>query len=201
MAYNKRDNQSGGRSYRGGGGYKGKSRDGERSQMHKATCADCGKSCEVPFKPTGSKPIFCSTCFERNGGGSRNSATRDSNSRHSDRRSERRHGGDRRMFKAVCEKCGNTCEVPFKPASGKNVYCSPCFGKGGGSDNNSSETNKQFEIVNAKLDKILKALGSSQSVKKEDAVEVVKEVKKAKKAIKPKPKSKAKKVAKLKKKK
>jgi CxxC-x17-CxxC domain-containing protein len=31
--------------------------------MHKATCADCGKSCEVPFRPSGDKPVFCSECF------------------------------------------------------------------------------------------------------------------------------------------
>jgi CxxC-x17-CxxC domain-containing protein len=35
--------------------------------MHPATCADCGNQCEVPFKPTGEKPVFCSNCFE--GGG------------------------------------------------------------------------------------------------------------------------------------
>lgn len=36
----------------------------EDKQMHRATCTDCGKSCEVPFKPTGSKPIYCSNCFK-----------------------------------------------------------------------------------------------------------------------------------------
>ena len=25
-------------------------------EMHKATCADCGNECEVPFKPSGDKP-------------------------------------------------------------------------------------------------------------------------------------------------
>ena len=38
-------------------------------QMHKATCDKCGKECEVPFRPTGDKPVFCSNCFERSGGG------------------------------------------------------------------------------------------------------------------------------------
>lgn len=31
--------------------------------MHKATCSECGKMCEVPFRPTGEKPVFCSNCF------------------------------------------------------------------------------------------------------------------------------------------
>lgn len=32
-------------------------------EMHKATCSDCGKSCEVPFKPTQGKPVRCRECF------------------------------------------------------------------------------------------------------------------------------------------
>lgn len=49
------------------GGFRG-SRDGERREvtMHKATCASCGSSCEVPFRPDGSKPVLCSECFGKN---------------------------------------------------------------------------------------------------------------------------------------
>jgi len=36
--------------------------------MHKAVCSNCGKDCEVPFVPTGSKPVYCSDCFEKMGG-------------------------------------------------------------------------------------------------------------------------------------
>jgi CxxC-x17-CxxC domain-containing protein len=32
--------------------------------MFKAICSDCGKECEVPFKPNGSKPVFCRDCFQ-----------------------------------------------------------------------------------------------------------------------------------------
>jgi CxxC-x17-CxxC domain-containing protein len=28
-------------------------------EMHKAVCADCGKECEVPFKPDPSRPVYC----------------------------------------------------------------------------------------------------------------------------------------------
>jgi CxxC-x17-CxxC domain-containing protein len=38
-------------------------------EMFKAVCSSCGKDCEVPFQPTGSKPVFCSDCFEKNGRG------------------------------------------------------------------------------------------------------------------------------------
>jgi len=34
---------------------------GER-EMHKATCADCGNECEVPFKPTEGRPVYCKVC-------------------------------------------------------------------------------------------------------------------------------------------
>jgi CxxC-x17-CxxC domain-containing protein len=48
--------------------------------MHKATCSDCGKTCEVPFKPTGEKPVFCSDCFssKREGGRDEGRPSRDS---------------------------------------------------------------------------------------------------------------------------
>ncbi|PIN79359.1 hypothetical protein COV16_04710 [Candidatus Woesearchaeota archaeon CG10_big_fil_rev_8_21_14_0_10_34_8] len=38
--------------------------------MHKVTCDKCNKECEVPFKPTESKPVYCSDCFRKNGSGS-----------------------------------------------------------------------------------------------------------------------------------
>jgi CxxC-x17-CxxC domain-containing protein len=31
--------------------------------MHSATCANCGREALVPFRPTGSKPVYCSDCF------------------------------------------------------------------------------------------------------------------------------------------
>jgi CxxC-x17-CxxC domain-containing protein len=37
--------------------------------------------------------------------------------------------GPREMHKAVCSECGAECEVPFKPAEGKPVYCKECYAK------------------------------------------------------------------------
>lgn len=34
-------------------------------EMHNATCAECGKSCKVPFKPTDGRPVYCSECFAK----------------------------------------------------------------------------------------------------------------------------------------
>jgi len=52
------------------GGFGGR-RDGGSGprEMHDATCATCGKGCQVPFKPSGDKPVYCSDCFQ----GQRNS--------------------------------------------------------------------------------------------------------------------------------
>lgn len=37
-------------------------------EMFHAVCDNCGKDCEVPFKPTGNKPVYCSDCFSKMGG-------------------------------------------------------------------------------------------------------------------------------------
>lgn len=39
---------------------------GER-ELFSTTCANCGKTCEVPFKPNGRKPVFCNDCFGKDG--------------------------------------------------------------------------------------------------------------------------------------
>jgi len=31
----------------------------------KAVCADCHKECEVPFRPTGDRPVYCKECFAK----------------------------------------------------------------------------------------------------------------------------------------
>ncbi len=35
-------------------------------EMHPVVCAECGKDTEVPFKPTGDRPVYCSDCFNKN---------------------------------------------------------------------------------------------------------------------------------------
>ena len=40
------------------------------------------------------------------------------------------YGGERaprEMFAATCSSCGKEAQVPFRPTSGKPVYCSDCF--------------------------------------------------------------------------
>ena len=188
MAYFDRGNRSGGSR----GGFGGKKsfggRDGGKVFMHKATCATCGNECEVPFKPTGNRDVFCSNCFK---------GKSDTNYSRPERSFGKPSFGDKPMFQAVCDKCGNDCEVPFRPMGGKPVYCKQCFNKDGNPANRtsggagSSDNKAQFEMLNAKLDKILKALGATvvpapapvleKKVKKEEKIEV-KAAKPAKKA-------------------
>jgi len=33
--------------------------------MHEATCADCGQTCQVPFKPNSDRPVYCSNCYQK----------------------------------------------------------------------------------------------------------------------------------------
>jgi CxxC-x17-CxxC domain-containing protein len=46
-------------------------RDNREKEMHSAVCTECKKDCEVPFRPTNGKPIFCKDCFSRQDGGDR----------------------------------------------------------------------------------------------------------------------------------
>ena len=52
----------GGRGFGGGGG-------GGPRQMFPAQCAQCGQQTEVPFKPSGSRPVYCRDCFQAQRGG------------------------------------------------------------------------------------------------------------------------------------
>ena len=57
----------------GGGGGGGR---GSR-EMFSVTCSSCGQEAQVPFQPSGDKPVYCSTCFEkRRGSADRSGASR-----------------------------------------------------------------------------------------------------------------------------
>jgi CxxC-x17-CxxC domain-containing protein len=144
----------------GGGGGRGYG----RPQMHKAVCSSCGRDCELPFVPTGNRAVFCSNCFDKDG--SRNAGRSDGGNRF-DRFEEKQ------MFSATCDKCGKECEVPFKPTSGKPVYCSDCFSSTSGryqeggnksagvnSGMTKEELEKEFERLNVKLNEIQSLLTS-----------------------------------------
>jgi len=39
--------------------------DSFKREMHKAVCADCGKECEVPFKPIEGRSVYCRECYSK----------------------------------------------------------------------------------------------------------------------------------------
>ncbi len=160
----------GGNSGRSSGGYG----NGEQREMHDATCNECGNSCQVPFRPNGRKPVYCTNCFKRDG----DMAERrpQGGNDYNDRRPsggnnyfEDTHSEDKRMFSTKCDTCGNACEVPFRPTGKKPIFCHNCFGKGpsvsrgessfGGGKSN-DDVREELRLVNAKLDTILEVLSS-----------------------------------------
>ena len=52
-------NGNGNGSGNGGYGYR------PQRQMFPATCAQCGKSTQVPFEPRGDRPVYCSDCYNK----------------------------------------------------------------------------------------------------------------------------------------
>jgi CxxC-x17-CxxC domain-containing protein len=62
------------RAQRDGGSSHGYSR-GPR-QMFSVICSTCGQEAQVPFQPSGDKPVYCSTCFEKQRGGNRSGGGR-----------------------------------------------------------------------------------------------------------------------------
>ncbi|MDZ7798422.1 MAG: CxxC-x17-CxxC domain-containing protein [Patescibacteria group bacterium] len=172
-----------------------------KKEMFPATCSQCGQACQVPFRPTSGKPVLCSHCFEKQ---------KENQPNRSKRRDFRK--GDRPMFSAVCDQCGQECQVPFRPTSGKPIYCNDCFAKEGRSGdrrgnkswrgrsdrrNRDGAGNKQLaeqlKSLGYKLDKVISILEQPVVKKKSQAKKV--------KTKKPAPKKKTKKLTKKKSKK
>lgn len=133
------------------------------------------------------------------------------------RKFEGRSDVPRRLFTAVCAKCNQSCEVPFKPISGRPVFCSNCFKThdeqkpsfqksfGGGSagsqstpsanvSSSNAATKAQVDALNAKLDKILAILTNAMKGEAQEVmVEEEKMEKKTSKIKSPAKKAKAKK--------
>lgn len=72
-------NRGGGFRGGNGGGFRGGSRGGDRGPvtMHKAVCDECHNNCEVPFRPSGDKPIYCNDCFSGKRGNDDRGSRRD----------------------------------------------------------------------------------------------------------------------------
>ena len=88
---------------------------------------------------------------------------------------EKGQGTDRRLTRRsyICDKCGEDCEVPFRPTQGKPIYCDDCFkdksrDAGSRSEFGKPVNNENFDHINKKLDKILRILETKKSVEKKE---------------------------------
>lgn len=50
--------------------WRGSDHGSKEHMMHKAVCSECGKRCEVPFRPMNGKPVYCNDCFAAKRSGS-----------------------------------------------------------------------------------------------------------------------------------
>ncbi len=172
MTYFNRGGNGGGgfRDNRGGGGRPSfNDRGSERPQLFSAVCDQCGKNCEVPFRPNGSKPIYCSECFEAKGGSDRG------NDRGGDRGGFRNdRGNDRPSFSGFGgnDRGADRTSVRRFESTGKPI------------DN----TSEKLDKISDKLDKLITLLTPKVEVVSEvvDPAKgglITKKVKKVKKAV------------------
>lgn len=144
------DRRGGGRGF-GGGGRSFDRRDGggrrdfggrsDRPQMFTAICDNCGKECQVPFKPTNGKPVFCDDCF-RNRDNDRGGDFQRPERRFEDRVNDRDRDFDRSESRPNRE--------------GKDINI---------------KVLEQMSSLNNKLDRILSILGSKEIRKSSPKVE------------------------------
>ncbi len=57
--------QHGGRKFGPGRNFGSSKNFNRPRELFKAKCADCGAECEVPFKPTQGRPVYCRACFAK----------------------------------------------------------------------------------------------------------------------------------------
>lgn len=119
----------------------GSSRD---KQLFKATCSECGKSCEVPFRPTGEKPVFCSDCFNKK---------REATDTRGDTRGENR--GEKPQYDRAPKRDFNDRYAPHKP-----VF-------------QNDETKKQLSDISFKLDKLIGLMEIMNTPKNEIKREII----------------------------
>jgi len=92
-SYSQRPSRSFSHSYRHD---RGRQDNGFRERTYtRVVCADCNKECEVPFKPSGGRPVYCKECFSKRKKGNLFNANR--NNRPEERAFPREHRFDKRQ--------------------------------------------------------------------------------------------------------
>jgi CxxC-x17-CxxC domain-containing protein len=118
----KRTGGFGGGERRRSGGFNGGDRggrDGGSSELFAATCSACSKPCEVPFRPSGDKPVFCSACFNKKSasderGSGRDYANRGDSRQHKAPSFEKPYHEHRPSYEAAPQVAKNTDLIDMK---------------------------------------------------------------------------------------
>lgn len=74
-----------------------------------ATCTECGKACDVPFRPVAGKPVYCRDCFPKTGAGAPERAGHDRFPRRDS--APRPSFGERPRFAAPVAAADNTAVI------------------------------------------------------------------------------------------
>ncbi|MFT5831655.1 MAG: CxxC-x17-CxxC domain-containing protein [Candidatus Paceibacteria bacterium] len=137
------------------GGQRNENRGGG-SEMFSTTCSECTKKCDVPFKPSQDKPVYCSACFGMKKSGN-------------EQRGSEGHRGQRDR----------------KPFGNGKVNAGPAFSSApaGPSAQNILELKQQVSALEVKLNKILDLLNPPKAAVKAETAEVAAPAVKAKKVV------------------
>jgi len=134
--FKRRDSRnSGGRDFNRGGGFN------QPTTMYQAVCSECGQPCEVPFKPSGDRPVYCSNCFKSK-----------------DNSSPRQFGG--RDFKPnFRDNARPNFRDNARPSfNDRQPFSRDEQARPDRAQNNNNSFDAQFNMLNAKIDQILRSL-------------------------------------------
>lgn len=148
-----------------GGGQDRGSRPFDKPELFSATCSTCGKACEVPFRPSPDKPVYCSACFGKN-------ALKEGREERGERggRDDRRAGSDFKK-EARGQREERTFKQDFAPIH---------------KDNGHDELKKQILALESKVNRVLELLGTQKEEKTKAQVAVTPPKEEVKKIRKPK---------------
>ncbi|MBP9802005.1 hypothetical protein KBC40_00250 [Patescibacteria group bacterium] len=140
----------GGRSFGGG-----RDRDRGPVEMHSAVCDGCGNDCEVPFRPSSGKPVYCNDCFKNN----------DSRPQRDNRSSDRGQGNDqlKETLSAVNKKLDQILDLLAPKTTSSKAKA------------------KDLEVMFEDAEVEVKPKAVKKTTKKDEAVKTVKKVVKKKK--------------------
>jgi len=117
-------------------------------EVFDATCANCNKDCQVPFRPTSGKPVFCKECFNQKEGSdfSKGPARRNFERQDRGRNNFRERQSERRPFE---------------------------FNNRGGDSQNNNDLKKQVEMLTLKIDRLIQSIENLNRTKPMPAKEEV----------------------------